>query len=560
MNDVSGRPAHTRRRKEQMEYIKCDVLVAGGGAAGSRAALAAKTAGPRLRVMVVVDGVYESGGSTNMAASEALGINAPFNYADDGDSPEIFEKDILETGGGLADPALCRIVARESGDRVRELMDLGMVFFSRDGHPQAQKLSGCTKARSLTNGGSTGREMVRVLKKQALQKGVEIIEHLKIFSLFQDENGTVRGVYGMKDGKPVFIESGAVVLATGGAPSMFSVNVSAATQTGDGWAMAYNAGCRFTNMEFFQCGPAVMNCGMKFIIHSHMWRFLPKLTNKEGKEFLSAYCTNGVSAQEALDLKAMSYPFSVRTGAMYVDIAVYKEIMAGRCLPHGGISFDVTHIAKEDLLKKAPITYETLLKAGIDLAVEPLELGIAVQNFNGGVIIDENGFTGVEGLYAAGEVTGGVHGSDRPGGNNLSDTQVFGYRAGRAASAFAETNRRRVQGPEIETGNLAAGRDEADIIRESEALYYKEMTVIRHKAGIEKILDFIDQKGGKAVSVQLKNRLCVGRLLANAIRARDESRGTHYREDRPKTEESWRRRIVLVRGSDGLPREIKEKK
>jgi fumarate reductase (CoM/CoB) subunit A len=543
-----------------MEYIKCDVLVVGGGAAGSRAALEAKNAGPRLNVIVVVDTVYESGGSTNMVASEALGVNAPFNYGDDGDNPEIFEKDILETGGGLADPALCRIVARESGGRVRELMDLGMVFFNRGGRPLVQKLSGCTKARSLTSGGSTGREMVRVLKKEALRKGVEIIEHIKIVSLFQDGNGAVKGVYGVKDGNTVFIGSGAVVLATGGAPSMFSINVSASTQTGDGWAMAYNAGCRFTNMEFFQCGPAVMKGGMKFIIHSHMWRFLPKLANKDGKEFLSSYCANGVSAKEALDLKAMSYPFSVRTGAMYVDIAVFKEIMAGRGLSNGGVSFDLTHIPKEELLKKAPITCETLLKAGIDIAVEPLELGIAVQNFNGGVVIDGNGFTGVEGLYAAGEVTGGVHGSDRPGGNNLSDTQVFGYRAGRAAAAFAEANSGRVQGPEIETGGLAAGKDEADIIRESEALYYREMTVIRRKAGIEKVLDFIDQSGGKAVSVQLKNRLCVGRLLAKAILTRDESRGTHYREDRPKTEESWRRRIVLARGNDGLPREIKEKK
>jgi fumarate reductase (CoM/CoB) subunit A len=454
-----------------MECIQCDVLVVGGGAAGSRAALEAKNAVPNLKVIAAVDSIYEAGGSTNMVASEALGINAPFNYEGDGDTPELFEQDILQTGGGLADPALCHIVAFESAGRVRELMDMGVEFFSHDGHPHAQKLSGCTRARSLTLGGSTGREMVRALKKQALLKGVEILEKIKIIRLFQDVNRTVTGAYGIRDGKTVFISAAAVVLATGGTPSMFSINVSSSTQTGDGWAMAYNAGCRFTNMEFFQCGPAVMKPGMKFIIHSHMWRLLPKLRNSEGRDFLPSYCSGGVSAKESLDLKAMSYPFSVRTGAMYVDIAIFKEIMAGRGLSNGGISFDVTHISKDELLKKAPITYETLLKAGIDLAVRPLELGIAVQNFNGGILIDANGFTGVEGLYAAGEVTGGVHGSDRPGGNNLSDTQVFGYRAGRAAAGFAERHHPGAAAPEIETGDLLAAPDEQGIIKESEALY-----------------------------------------------------------------------------------------
>ena len=539
-----------------MERLNCDVLVIGGGAAGSRAAFEAKKINPRLKVILTVDSTCEAGGSTTIIASEALGINAPFDYGADGDTPEIFEQDILQTGGGLADPALCRILARESGDRVRELMEMGLEFASRDGKPVAQKLSGCTRARSLTCGGSTGREMVRVLKNHALEKGLEIIEHIKILKLFQDENGAVKGAYGIKAGQTVFIGAGAVVLATGGATAMFSINVSAATQTGEGWAMAYDAGCRFTNMEFFQCGPAVMKPGMKFIIHSHMWRFLPKLANKDGKQFLPSYCSGGVSEKEALDLKAMSYPFSVRTNAKYVDIAIFKEILSGRALSNGGVSFDVTHIPKAELLEKAPITYQTLLKAGIDVACQPLELGIAVQNFNGGVIIDEHGSTGVEGLYAAGEVSGGVHGSDRPGGNNLSDTQVFGFRAGRAAAAFAEKNRSGNNAPEIETKNSIADSGESKIIEESESLYYREMTVVRTKEGIEKVLAFIDKHEKNAVSFQLKNRLAVGRLMAKAILAREESRGTHYREDKPETAESWCRRIVLQKGSDCLPREV----
>ena len=210
--------------------------------------------------------------------------------------------------------------------------------------------------------------------------------------------------------------------------------------------MAYRAGARLINMEFFQVGPAVFNAPLKFIIHSHMWRLRPRLTNVLGEEFLPRYCPAGIDPAEVLDLKAMSYPFSVRTDAKYLDIAIFKEVMAGRGTPSGGVFFDVTHVDRDTLLARAPITYETLLKAGIDLARDRIEVGLVVQNFNGGILIDADGFTGVEGLYAAGEVTGGVHGADRPGGNNLIDTQVFGYRAGRAAADCAANGGRRAAG------------------------------------------------------------------------------------------------------------------
>jgi len=544
------------KQQEGLNTIYCDVLVIGGGAAGSRAALEAKQASPELDVLVVVDSGYDTGGSTNMIASEALGINAPFNYEGDGDSVDIYEQDTVTTGGGLANPELCRIIAEESSARVQELMDLGLEFTQRDGHIEQQKLSGCTKARSLTCYGSTGRAMTGVMKRKAQALGVQIAENLKITRLHHNEQGVVCGAFGTKNGQAVFVSAKAVVLATGGASAMFSFHVASPTQTGDGWAMAYDAGCQFVNMESFQCGPAVVKPGFTFIIHSHMWRLLPKLTNASGEVFLPRYCKDGVTAETALDLKAMSYPFSVRTDAKYVDIAIFDEVRKGNGTKNGGVYFDVTHVPKDVLLEKAPVTYETLLKAGIDIAVEPLELGIGVQNFNGGILIDKDGFTGVEGLWAAGEITGGVHGSDRPGGNNLTDTQVFGYRAGRAAAAYAATHPR--TGEERASEILETEPDEAElaIIRESERLYYQYMTVIRSQEGLEKVLAFIEAQEKTAKSSQLKNRLTVGRLMAQALLARKESRGTHYREDYPATEEAWRRRIVLQKGADGLPVEV----
>lgn len=536
-----------------MKQVSCGVLVIGGGAAGSRAAYEAKRSHPELEVCLAVTGRFEDGGSTNIVASEALGINAPFNYEGDGDTPDIYLEDMLRTGGGLEDPALCRILAQESAARVHELEELGVPFVQQNGHPQQQKLSGCTKARSLTCGGSTGRQITRCLKRAALEQGVRLLEYTTILGLSKDDNGRVCGAWGSCPDGALEITAGAVVLATGGPGDLFSVNVTPPTQTGDGWAMAYEVGCRFVNMEFFQIGPAVIHPDLRFIIHSHMWRFLPRLTNRDGNTFLEHYCTGGVTPDQALDLKAMSYPFSVRTDAKFVDIAIFKEIAEGRGTDQGGIFFDVTHVPRDELVRRAPITYHTLLKAGVDCAREPLLVTMAVQNFNGGILIDSQGYTGVKGLYAAGEATGGVHGSDRPGGNNLTDTQVFGYRAGQAAAQFAASSPPVSPCMAEEHASLIPTEEEQMILEELRRLYYQNLTVIRTRRGLEDTLSYIDTHFKPGISAPLYNRLLLGRLFAMAELARTESRGTHYREDYPDTNPSWRRRLVFQRGTDGIP-------
>jgi fumarate reductase (CoM/CoB) subunit A len=538
-----------------MKKIYCDVLVIGGGAAGSRAAYEAKRAYPDLEVTLVVAGKYGASGSSNLVASEALGINAPFNLMNDGDNPDIYHQDMVTTGGGLADFALCRIIADQSGDRVRELQDLGVDFDRRAGRLEQKLLSGCSKARSLTCGGSTGLYIVKALQQAALAMGLKVYEETRIVELLQDRDGRICGAYGLLGATAVCFVAGAVILATGGAGRIFRKNVNPPAQEGDGWAMAYQAGARLVNMEFFQIGPAVVNPKIDFIIHSHMWRLKPKLRNTRGVEFLSYYCPLGVEFDRALDAKAMSYPFSVRTLAKYVDIAIFKEIMAGNGSENDGVYFDVTHSGAEKLQAQAPITYATLKKAGTDLAKQPIELGLVAQNFNGGILIDGDGYTGVPGLFAAGEVTGGVHGSDRPGGNNLTDTQVFGYQAGLAAARYA----RKVKFSElvVETSGtdweLAVNAKEREILRTSEDLYYREMTIVRTAPGLRKVLDFVARYLRKDISLVLRNRLLVGKILAMAMLAREESRGTHYREDYPDSSRQWEQRIIISKGSSGEP-------
>lgn len=530
-------------------------MVVGGGAAGSRAAYEAKRSYPELEVTLVMAGKYGLSGSTNLVASESLGINAPFNYMGDGDSPEIYLQDMLTTGGGLSDPNLCKLIADEACARVEELMALGLRFDSEAGHPIQRKLSGCSKARSLTCGGSTGREIVRVLKKANEELGVRVIEDIRILDLIKDNNGRVCGALGLTEKTPVFISAEAVILATGGAGRIFRKNVNPPSIEGDGWAMAYRAGARLVNMEFYQVGPAVVNPKIQFIIHSHMWRLNPKLTNVTGEEFLQRYCPEGVTTVEVIEAKAMSYPFSVRTVAKYLDIAIFKELMAGRGTANGGVYFDVSHVDEKVLRQRAPITYETLKRVGVDLARDRIELGLVVQNFNGGIAIDANGFTGVEGLYAAGEVTGGVHGADRPGGNNLIDTQVFGYRAGRAAAEYALGIKGK-KASKIETlASMLVNEvsEEEEILDYTANLYYRELTIVRRAEGIKKVLDFVSGHKDKKLSLKLKNRLLLGQILALAALTREESRGTHYREDFPESNPEWIKRIVISQGIDGEP-------
>jgi len=204
-----------------MIELSCDVLVVGGGAAGSRAVLEAKRCYPELKVLLAVAGKCGKTGSTQLIASESLGINAPFNFAGDGDSADVYYQDMLATGGGLSDPRLCRIIADESCARIRDLTDLGLVFDCNAGIPIQTKLSGCTKARSLTCGGSTGREMLKALQKGNAELGVDVLENVRILELCQNDNGRVIGAIGLRGVDVVVIRAGATVLAMGGAGRLF---------------------------------------------------------------------------------------------------------------------------------------------------------------------------------------------------------------------------------------------------------------------------------------------------------------------------------------------------
>lgn len=531
--------------------LRTDVLVIGGGGAASRAAYEAKKAAPGLDVMLMVEGTWGATGSTVWVASETLGINAPFNAAGDGDSPEIFLKDIIDTGLGVANPDLSSCIAYESAARLSELIELGVRFDQIDGKLRQRKLSGCTRARSLSQGGQTGVAIVAALKRAALGLGVKALEGLRILDLIV-QDGEVWGARGLQNGKVIVVLAKAVILGNGGAGALFPHNINHSSLRGDGYAMAYRAGATLTNLEFIQIGPGVVYPSMAFIIHSHMWNFLPRLRNKNGREFLADYLPEGVTREEVISLKSMSFPFSVRTKARYLDIAMSKEIIAGRGTEHGGILFDVNHVPEAELKTKAPITYKAFLDKGINLCTDVVEIAPLVQSFNGGIKIDENASAGVPGLFAVGEASGGVHGADRPGGNNLADSQVFGYRAGLAAAAVALKRSIKLDEEQL-PGTDWSGAEPKDL-KPIRAAIDKALMVVRHSDQLKELEKLIQDYRASVSQLDLKtdNFLTVTEAILKSAMLREESRGIHYREDFPYSSPDMDKPSFIRKGSGGM--------
>jgi fumarate reductase (CoM/CoB) subunit A len=235
-----------------------------------------------------------------------------------------------------------------------------------------------------------------------------------------------------------------------------------------------------------------------------------------------------------------------------LDIAMSKEIMSGRGTEHGGILFDVNHVPEAELKNKAPITYKAFLDKGVNLCTDTVEIAPLVQSFNGGIRIDEHAFTGVPGLFAVGEASGGVHGADRPGGNNLADSQVFGYRGGQAAAALArnrplkmdEKHLPEVPLSEVESKDLKPIREAID----------QALMVVRHADKLKNLEKLISDYRAKVPQPDLKidNVLIITEAIAKSAMLREESRGIHYREDFPKTSPELNKPSLIRKGSDGM--------
>lgn len=548
------------------QCISTEVLIIGSGGAALRAALAAQEKG--AQVLVVSKGIAGRCGVTPTALT---GYQAAFGHADSRDTPEVHFMDTMKNGCGLSDPRLARILAEESPSSVLYLEKLGVRFQKTpDGRFIQKRLDESQSyPRSVRIGDSLGLPIMTRLAAVVRQRGIRMMSDMLITRLLV-RDGRAFGAVGLNlaTGELMLFRAGAVILATGGAASLYALSSNPPESTGDGYMLAYRAGARLIDMEFFLfLGHAVLYPesarGVLYPFQYLLGLGARPLYNAEGRCFIGDYTPEGVT-NPSRDLYAR---------------AIHWEVMAGRGSEHGGAYFDPFSLPRDVLDRELPSQTRFLESLGVDLT-KPMEVGVAGHFLCGGVSIDEWCRTSLDRLFAVGEVAGGVHGGARIGGNALAELFVFGRRAGEAAAATAagaiaalsETEEH--EAVDAERSRFEAVLKRSDGPRPGELrsrlqnIMWRHVSVIRSRMGLEKALSAIaalqkelpDMRAASSsrvfnldlmAALELENMAQLAGIIAQAALMREESRAGHFREDFPERSREWDCNILVDRGADG---------
>ncbi|HEY0492953.1 MAG TPA: FAD-binding protein [Candidatus Dormibacteraeota bacterium] len=546
---------------EDFETLTTDVLVIGAGGAGMRAAIEAAAQG--ARVMIICKSLL---GKAHTVMAEG-GVAAALANVDSADSWQVHFQDTMRGGQMINNWRMAEIHARESPDRVYELETWGAIFDRTPEGRILQRAFGAHTYRRLCHvGDRTGLEIIRTLQDKVVALGIEVHMEWTITRLLKDGN-RIAGAFGYNriDGRFVAIKSKAVVLGTGGWGRLFKVTSNSWEGTGDGVGMGYEAGADILDPEMVQFHPTgmVWPPGVKGILVTEAVRGEGGyLTNRDGKRFMLEYDPKKKELSSR-DVVARS---------------IYKEVQAGRGTEHGGANLDVRHLGSERIKKKLPSMYEQFLRlADVDITKQPMEVAPTIHYAMGGLWVEaETGATTIPGLYAAGEVAAGLHGSNRLGGNSLSDLLVFGRRAGAAAAAY----QREVGLPVVDQRQVAA---EQDLLlrpfsssgKENVFLLQQELQqamqegagLARTETGLNaclnKVLELQDRAArihvpgsrrynpGWHTTRDLRFMLTIAEAIARAALERKESRGAHWRLDHLEKDPAFGRINLLASNDQG---------
>lgn len=537
----------------ESETYKTDVLVIGSGGAGCRAAIEASKY--NSSVLIVSKGLSFKSGCTTLAEG---GYNAAFGAVDCEDSPEAHFEDTLKGGAYLNDPKLVRILVDESPERLIELETYGALFDRQEsGEINQRPFGGQTFRRTCFQGDRTGHEIMMALKEEVIKREIETLDEIMITSLIMDESGeSVIGATGISlpDSKFTVFKAKSVVMACGGAGWIYPVTSNTLQKTGDGYSLAYDTGADLLDMEQVQFHPTgmIFPQSRKGVLVTEAVRGEGgKLINDNGERFMKNYDPRGELATRDI-----------------VSRAIYNEIREGRGTQMGGVYLDVSHLPDDVIEEKLETMLLQFQDVGVDIRKEPMEVAPTAHHFMGGIMIDEHGITTLKNLFAAGEVTGGVHGANRLGGNALADTQVFGKRAGESAAENALESELRSNDDFVEVEkerikNLFKGGDiyPFEIKKELEEVMWKNVAIIRNEEGLNVALKRINELKGMLKDMRVSNVLSYNNDLLDALEVikmldiaelvtksallRRESRGAHYREDFPETNDNWKKSIVF---------------
>jgi succinate dehydrogenase / fumarate reductase flavoprotein subunit len=581
------------------EYVthEHDVLVIGAGGAGLRAAVEASAAG--ARVGLITKSLL---GKAHTVMAEG-GIAAALADVDDRDSWRVHFSDTMRGGQYLNNWRMAELHAKEAPARVRELEAWGALFDrTADGRILQRNFGGHRYPRLAHVGDRTGLEMIRTLQDHGIHLGLDVYMEHTVVILLKDggsKDGRIVGAFGYdrERGRFHLWRAKAVVLATGGIGRAFKITSNSWEYTGDGHALAYDAGAKLMDMEFVQFHPTGMIWppSVRGILVTEGVRGEGGvLRNKDGKRFMfedipPLYVNQTASDEEEGwrytqgDKNARRPPELLTRD--HVARCIRREVREGRGSPHGGVFLDIAWTkaripnGAEHIKKKLPSMYHQFKQlADIDITEVPMEVGPTTHYMMGGVRVDpDSQMSDVPGLFAAGECGAGLHGANRLGGNSLSDLLVFGQRAGEYAARFAKENafgnvnadelaaaeRRALKPFEQENGESPYAiqhalqdfmQDLVGIVRQEQEMlqaleHIRELNARAEHASVQGNREY---NSGWHTALDLHSLLTVSEIVTRAALERKESRGAHFRDDFPAKDEAFGKfNIVASKGANG---------
>jgi len=548
----------------QFESHDYDVLVIGAGGAGLRAAIEASAMG--AKVGVVCKSLL---GKAHTVMAEG-GVAAALAHVDPKDSWKVHFRDTMLGGKMLNNWRMAQLHAQEAPDRVRELEHWGAVFDrTEDGRILQRNFGGHSAPRLAHVGDRTWLEMIRTLQDHGVHQGLDVFMECTVTKLIQDGRRVVGAfAYRRENGRFLVFRAKAVVLATGGIGKAFLITSNSWEYTGDGHALAYDAGAELIDMEFVQFHPTgmVWPPGVMGILVTEAVRGEGGiLRNSKGERFMERY-----------DPKRME--LSTRD---MVARAIYTEVKEGRGSPHGGAFLDISHKPADYVKRKLPSMYHQFMElADVDITKGPMEVGPTTHYIMGGVRVDaDTGASTVPGLFAAGETSGGMHGANRLGGNSLSDLLVFGKRAGAGATEYAKkqgahaaldssqidaaerdllTPFERKDGPsayDVHAKLQQTMQSLVGIFRVAEDLEaaVREIGRLRAEAATVRVTGSREFNPGWHLARDLQSMLVASEAITRSALMRKESRGGHARLDFPNLDpEQGKKNTVVRREGDAM--------